>query len=99
MDAGPGSEGVRGPAAVLAGRYEVGVLVGLGSTARVHRGWDRDQGCAVAVKIFDSDGVADPGRGGLWELDVLTGLRHPGLVHVRAGQHDLSSLGRVGLIG
>ena len=48
-----------------------------------HRGWDRDQGCAVAVKIFDPGGVADPGRGGLWELDVLTGLRHPGLVHVR----------------
>jgi eukaryotic-like serine/threonine-protein kinase len=86
MDAGPGSEGVRGsggPEAVLAGRYEVGTLVGLGSTARVHRGWDRDQGCAVAVKIFDPGGVADPGRGGLWELDVLTGLRHPGLVHVR----------------
>src|SRR3954464_12619886 len=72
-----------GSTVVLAGRYEVGTLVGLGSSARVHRAWDRVQGHAVAVKIFESGCVPAPGRGGSWELEVLTGLQHPGLVHVR----------------
>jgi serine/threonine protein kinase len=81
MDATPGAEG---SGVLLAGRYEVGPLVGLGGTARVHRAWDRDQGRAVAVKVLDSGCAAAPGRaGGTWELEVLTGVRHPGLVGVQ----------------
>src|SRR4051794_12626031 len=86
MAAVPGAEGApaaEGSTVVLAGRYELGTLVGLGSSARVHRAWDSDQGHAVAVKIFEPGGVPAPGRGGTWELEVVTGLRHPGLVHVQ----------------
>jgi eukaryotic-like serine/threonine-protein kinase len=79
MDATPGAAGSN---VLLAGRYEVGPLVGLGGTARVHRGWDRDQNRAVAVKVFEPGCTPAPDRGGAWELKVLAGLRHPGLVQV-----------------
>jgi eukaryotic-like serine/threonine-protein kinase len=76
---GAGSSGV-----LLSGRYDVGPLVGLGGTARVYRAWDRVRGCAVAVKVLECGSAPAPGRGGTWELKVLSGLRHPGLV----GVHD-----------
>jgi hypothetical protein len=76
-----GTPGAGEPDVLLAGRYEVGPVVGLGATAEVHRAWDRERGCPVAVKIF-LPGSATPGRGGAWEREVLTGIRHPGLVAV-----------------
>jgi serine/threonine protein kinase len=51
-------------------------------TRSVHRAWDRDRNRAVAVKVFESGCTPAPGRGGAWELKVLAGLRHPGLVQV-----------------
>ena len=76
MGATPGAEGF------LLGRYELGPLVGLGGTARVFRAWDHEGGGSVAVKIFPS-GSATSSRSGSREHEVLTGIRHPGLVEVR----------------
>jgi hypothetical protein len=69
--------------ALLAGRYELGPLVGLGGTAAVHRAWDRSRFCCVAVKIFQPGAAAAPGHADGRELKLLAGVRHPGLVGVR----------------
>jgi hypothetical protein len=63
----------------LAGRYAIGPEIGRGSTATVHRARDAETGREVAVKLFDtaSSALVDRQRR---EIDVLTGLRHPGLV-------------------
>jgi hypothetical protein len=79
MDAIPGAGG----SGVLAGRYEVGALVGLGGTARVYRARDQIGDATVAVKIFPAGSAAGPGGDGSRELAVLGGMRHPGLVGVR----------------
>ena len=81
MDATPGAADAGAP---LAGRYEVGPLVGLGGTAHVYRAWDRTRARVVAVKVFLPGSEYDPDRGGAWEMTVLDGIRHPGLV----GVHD-----------
>jgi len=84
MDAIPGAGG----SGVLAGRYEVGGLVGLGGTARVYRARDQVGDSDVAVKIFPA-GTAGPDGDGSRELATLGGMRHPGLVGVRdAGVDD-----------
>ena len=67
---------------LLAGRYELGPLVGLGGTARVFRAWDHAGGGSVAVKIFPP-GTATSTRAGSREHDVLIGVRHVGLIEVR----------------
>ena len=67
---------------VLLGRYQLGPLVGLGGTARVFRAWDHDGGGTVAVKVFPP-GSAAVTRGGTCEGEVLSGIRHIGLVTVR----------------
>ena len=59
MDAIPGAGGSR---ALLAGRYEIGALVGLGGTARVYRARDDIGDTTVAVKIFPAGSGAGPGR-------------------------------------
>jgi eukaryotic-like serine/threonine-protein kinase len=84
MDAVPGAGGL----GVLAGRYEVGALVGFGGTARVYRARDQVEDATVAVKIFPTGSAAGPGhddlhRDGSRELAALGGMRHPGLVGVR----------------
>jgi hypothetical protein len=79
MDAIPGA----GASGALAGRYEVGALVGLGGTARVYRARDHVRDATVAVKIFPAGSAAGPGGDGSRELAVLGGMRHPGLVGVR----------------
>ena len=80
MDATPGA---RGSGALLAGRYEIGALVGLGGTARVYRARDDVGDTTVAVKIFPAGSGAGPGGDGSQELAVLSGMRHPALVGVR----------------
>ena len=74
--------GAGGPG-VLAGRYEVGALVGLGGTARVYRAHDQVGDATVAVKIFPAGSAAGPAVDGSRELAALGGMRHPGLVGVR----------------
>src|SRR6185312_6634932 len=85
MDAVPDPDGAP---TVLAGRYEVGPLVGIGGTAQVHRAWDRDRNCPVAIKIFRPGAAPTPGYGGARELQVLTGVRQPGLVGVHGAGVD-----------
>src|SRR3954471_16147133 len=67
---------------LLLGRYELGRLVGLGGAARVCRAWDHEGGGSVAVKVFPPASAAAT-RGGNHEGEVLTGIRHVGLVEVR----------------
>ena len=58
---------------ILAGRYEVGELIGRGGMAEVHIGHDRRLGRTVAIKILRSDLARDP--------SCLI-LRQPGGTHV-----------------
>ncbi|HXV92898.1 MAG TPA: protein kinase [Pseudonocardia sp.] len=68
---------------VLAGRYELGPVLGRGATARVHRAHDRRTGRTVAVKVL-VPGLSPAGDGrDRREIDILAGLRHPGLVAFR----------------
>jgi hypothetical protein len=85
MDAAPDAHGA---GALLAGRYDLGPLVGLGGTALVHRAWDHAAGCPVAVKLFRPGAALAPGCGGGRELEVLADVRHPGLVGVRGAGVD-----------
>jgi hypothetical protein len=85
MDAVPDPDGAH---ALLAGRYDVGPLVGMGGTAQVYRAWDHESGCPVALKVFRPGSTPGPGYGGARELEVLTGVRHPGLVGVRGAGID-----------
>ena len=67
---------------LLLGRYTLGPLVGLGGTAKVFRAWDQEGGGTVAVKVFPP-GSASPTRDGRREREVLTGVRHAGLIEIR----------------
>ena len=63
---GPGIDGSKGRLVVddgsriLAGRYEVGELIGRGGMAEVHIGHDTRLGRTVAIKILRSDLARDP---------------------------------------
>ena len=65
---------------LLAGRYELGALLGVGSTAAVHRARDHRTSREVAVKLITSGGAGPGARPGQHEAAVLAGLHHPGLV-------------------
>ena len=58
---------------VLADRYEIGPLLGLGGSGAVHRAWDRIARMPVAVKLFTSTSAGH-------EVAVLAALDHPGIV-------------------
>lgn len=73
---------------VLAGRYEIGPVIGVGSTATVHRGHDLRDDLPVAVKLFHPGASADDVRRQRRETDALAGLGHPGLVGLRDGGVD-----------
>ncbi|MDF3300550.1 serine/threonine-protein kinase [Streptomyces tropicalis] len=76
-------------AARLAGRYELGELLGSGGAADVYRGTDLRLGRPVAVKVFrpgTATGLKDRFED---EALVLARLQHPGLVTVfDVGRHD-----------
>ncbi|WP_328308471.1 serine/threonine-protein kinase [Actinomycetospora sp. NBC_00405] len=64
---------------MVADRYEVGALVGTGSIATVHRGYDRLLQRPVAVRLFPS-GTSARTRAPLdREVAAVTQLHHPGL--------------------
>ncbi len=69
---------------VVAGRYQLGELIGQGSMARVFRANDLDNGRPVAVKILDrrfADSERECRRF-FGEAQVLLAIDHPGVVRV-----------------
>ncbi|WP_282948622.1 Stk1 family PASTA domain-containing Ser/Thr kinase [Cellulomonas endometrii] len=69
---------------ILAGRYEVGELIGRGGMAEVHIGHDTRLGRTVAIKILRSDLARDPSFQARFrrEAQAAAGLNHPSIVAV-----------------
>ena len=74
MDAVPDPDGAH---ALLAGRYEVGPLVGIGGTAQVLPRLGPRSGCPVAVKVFRPGSRRARATAARRELEVLTGRAAP----------------------
>ncbi|MFI9456841.1 protein kinase [Amycolatopsis sp. NPDC052450] len=73
----------------LAGRYEVGELLGRGATSRVFRAHDLHEGREVALKLFHADTMLRDERRREQEIETLSAVRHPGLVPLYdAGSDD-----------
>ncbi|WP_265522434.1 Stk1 family PASTA domain-containing Ser/Thr kinase [Oerskovia flava] len=72
------------PPRVLAGRYEVGELIGRGGMAEVHIGHDTRLGRTVAIKILRSDLARDPSFLARFrrEAQAAAALNHPAIVAV-----------------
>ncbi|WP_370965259.1 protein kinase [Amycolatopsis sp. cg9] len=68
------------PPGLLAGRYEVGRLIGSGGTARVYRAYDVRLDREVAVKIYDGDALPVDQRRRLRETTIQASISHPGVV-------------------
>lgn len=66
--------------AVLAGRYELGPVLGHGGTASVFRARDRVLDRTVALKVFGRGVVGPDQRRQDHEIRALAHLSHPGLV-------------------
>jgi len=69
---------------ILAGRYEVGELIGRGGMAEVHIGHDTRLGRTVAIKILRSDLARDPSFQNRFrrEAQAAAALNHPAIVAV-----------------
>jgi eukaryotic-like serine/threonine-protein kinase len=69
---------------VLAGRYEVGELIGRGGMAEVHIGHDSRLGRTVAIKVLRSDLARDPSFLARFrrEAQSAAALNHPAIVAV-----------------
>ncbi|WP_344247841.1 Stk1 family PASTA domain-containing Ser/Thr kinase [Isoptericola hypogeus] len=69
---------------VLAGRYEVGELIGRGGMAEVHIGHDTRLGRTVAIKVLRSDLARDPSFLARFrrEAQSAAALNHPAIVAV-----------------
>ena len=84
-------------AKILAGRYEVGDLIGRGGMAEVHIGYDTRLGRTVAIKILRADLARDPSFQTRFrrEAQAAAGLNHPTIVAVYDTGEDtiLSSTG------
>jgi len=66
----------------IAGRYDLGEVIGVGAPAWVYRAEDRETGHVVAVKLYPKGfGGPDQDRR-QQELGALTGLHHPNLVEL-----------------
>ncbi len=69
----------------VAGRYHLGAVIGIGSSAVVHRAWDLHTGGLVAVKLFHPGASVHDLRRQRQEMSALARLDHPGLVALRDG--------------
>ncbi|MDR0945368.1 MAG: Stk1 family PASTA domain-containing Ser/Thr kinase [Bifidobacteriaceae bacterium] len=69
---------------MLAGRYEVGDLIGRGGMAEVHVGRDTRLGRTVAIKVLRSDLARDPSFQARFrkEAQAAASLNHPAIVAV-----------------
>nr|WP_307802737.1 Stk1 family PASTA domain-containing Ser/Thr kinase [Cellulomonas dongxiuzhuiae] len=69
---------------ILAGRYQVGELIGRGGMAEVHIGHDTRLGRTVAIKILRSDLARDPSFQARFrrEAQSAAALNHPAIVAV-----------------
>ncbi|WP_082812652.1 Stk1 family PASTA domain-containing Ser/Thr kinase [Cellulomonas timonensis] len=69
---------------ILAGRYEVGELIGRGGMAEVHIGHDTRLGRTVAIKVLRSDLARDPSFQARFrrEAQAAASLNHPAIVAV-----------------
>ncbi|MHA6624236.1 serine/threonine-protein kinase [Pseudonocardia sichuanensis] len=70
---------------VVAGRYELGPVLGAGSSAVVYRARDLRCGDAVAIKCFRPGATAHDLRQQRQEMNALAQLDHPGLVRLHDG--------------
>ncbi|GLY43080.1 hypothetical protein Amsp01_091030 [Amycolatopsis sp. NBRC 101858] len=70
------------PPDVIAGRYEIGGLIGTGGTARVYQAFDRLLSRDVAVKVYERGTVAVEGLRRLREKAIQASIDHPGVVAV-----------------
>jgi serine/threonine protein kinase len=83
-DRGNGEQ-VRDPEGrVVGGRYRLGSVIGIGSSAVVRRARDLAGGAPVAVKMFHAGGTVDDRRQRRREVDALSRMHHPGLVGLHA---------------
>jgi serine/threonine-protein kinase len=75
---------VENPQRILAGRYEVGELIGRGGMAEVHIGHDARLGRTVAIKILRADLARDPSFLARFrrEAQAAAALNHPAIVSV-----------------
>ncbi|MEC3978470.1 serine/threonine-protein kinase [Amycolatopsis sp. H20-H5] len=73
---------------LVAGRYQVGRLLGEGSTARVYRAHDRHRDRPVALKLFHQGAAAVEERRQAQEIRILRGIRHPGVVALHDADVD-----------
>jgi eukaryotic-like serine/threonine-protein kinase len=69
----------------VVGRYELGPVIGIGSSAVVRRGRDLQGGEPVAVKLFRPGGTVHDRRQLQQELAALATLEHPGLIALHDG--------------
>ena len=78
---------------ILAGRYEVGELIGRGGMAEVHIGHDTRLGRTVAIKILRSDLARDPSFLARFrrEAQAAAALNHPAIVAVYDTGEDTST--------
>jgi serine/threonine protein kinase len=69
---------------VLSGRYEVGVVIGRGGMADVHRGRDLHRHRPVAIKVLRENLARDPRSRARFrrEAKTVAGLDHPSIVAV-----------------
>ena len=76
---------------ILAGRYEVGELIGRGGMAEVHIGHDNRLGRTVAIKILRSDLARDPSFQARFrrEAQSAAALNHPAIVAVYDTGEDM----------
>ncbi|PZR53174.1 Stk1 family PASTA domain-containing Ser/Thr kinase [Xylanimonas oleitrophica] len=76
---------------VLAGRYEVGDLIGRGGMAEVHIGHDTRLGRTVAIKVLRSDLARDPSFLARFrrEAQAAASLNHPSIVAVYDTGEDI----------
>lgn len=84
---------------VLAGRYEIGELIGRGGMAEVHVGYDSRLSRTVAIKLLRRDLAADPTFHARFrrEAQSAAALNHPSIVAVydTGEEKTTDALGRV----